>query len=207
MISRRLLIHCHHQPQGVSPRLFCCVSRRKPDANAFRLIESTALPRSVSSHQFSFIKFTTREKIPMVSQTVLEDNWNEIKSTLKSKWQQLSDHELRGFKGTADDLVQMIASRTGQAKTAIENQLEEMVTQGRSIQKQVGQYVSGAATQTPVSRAIWKPHSRSSDTPATRPPNDIMPKWICHEPKQTHCNLAEPACWVARTPPLRYAFQ
>ena len=83
----------------------------------------------------------------MVSQTVLEDNWNEIKSTLKSKWQQLSDHELRGFKGTADDLVQMIALRTGQAKTAIENQLEEMVTQGRSIQKQVGQYVSGAAIQ------------------------------------------------------------
>ena len=83
----------------------------------------------------------------MVNQTVLEENWNDIKATLKSKWQQLSDHELRGFKGSADELVQMIQRRTGQAKTAIENQLEEMVTQGRSIQKQVGQYVSGAASQ------------------------------------------------------------
>jgi ElaB/YqjD/DUF883 family membrane-anchored ribosome-binding protein len=83
----------------------------------------------------------------MVSQAVLEENWNDIKATLKSKWQQLSDHDLRGFKGSADDLVEMIPRRTGQAKTAIENQLEEMVTQGRSIQKQVGQYVSGAATQ------------------------------------------------------------
>ncbi len=83
----------------------------------------------------------------MVNQTVLEENWNDIKATLKSKWQQLSDHELRGFKGSADELVQMIQRRTGQAKTAIENQLEEMVTQGRSIQKQVGQYVSGTASQ------------------------------------------------------------
>ena len=82
----------------------------------------------------------------MVSQTVLEENWNEIRSALRSKWEQLTDHELRGFKGTADDLVQMIARRTGQAKTVIENQLEEMITQGRSIQKQVGQYVSEAAT-------------------------------------------------------------
>ena len=83
----------------------------------------------------------------MVNQTVLEENWNDIKATLKSKWHQLADHELRGFKGSADELVQMIQRRTGQAKTVIENQLEEMVTQGRSIQKQVGQYVSGAASQ------------------------------------------------------------
>lgn len=83
----------------------------------------------------------------MVSQTALAENWNDVKSTLKSKWQQLSDHELRGFNGSTDELVQLIQKRTGQAKTAIENQLEEMVTQGRSIQKQVGQYVSGVASQ------------------------------------------------------------
>ncbi len=83
----------------------------------------------------------------MVNQTVLEENWNEIKTTLKSKWQQLSDHDLQGFKGTADQLVQMIQRRTGQARNAIENQLEEMISQGRSIQKQVGKYFSGAASQ------------------------------------------------------------
>jgi uncharacterized protein YjbJ (UPF0337 family) len=83
----------------------------------------------------------------MVSQTLLQENWNDIKATLKSKWQQLSDHDLRGFRGSADELVQMIQRRTGQARSAIENQLEEMVAEGRSIQKQVGQYVSGAASQ------------------------------------------------------------
>ena len=83
----------------------------------------------------------------MVSQAVLEESWNDIKATLKSKWQQLSDHDLRGFKGSADELVQMIQKRTGQAKIAIENQLEEMMLQGRSIQKQVGQYATGVASQ------------------------------------------------------------
>ena len=83
----------------------------------------------------------------MVDQTVLQENWNEIRATLKSKWQQLSDHDLRGFKGSADQLVQMIQRRTGQARNLIENQLEEMIAQGRSIQNQVGQYFSSAASQ------------------------------------------------------------
>ena len=83
----------------------------------------------------------------MVSQTVLDENWNEIRETLKSKWKQLSDKDLRSFGGTADQLVQMIQRRTGQARNAIENQLEEMISQGRSLQKQVGKYFSGAASQ------------------------------------------------------------
>lgn len=83
----------------------------------------------------------------MVSQTILEENWNDIKESLKSKWKQLSDHDLRGFKGSADELVQVIQHRTGQARTLIENQLEEMISQGRTLKKQVGQYVSEAASQ------------------------------------------------------------
>jgi uncharacterized protein YjbJ (UPF0337 family) len=83
----------------------------------------------------------------MVNQSVLEENWNDIKATLKSKWRQLSDQDLHGFKGSADQLVQMIQRRTGQAKNVIENQLEEMIAQGRSLQGQVGQFFSGAASQ------------------------------------------------------------
>ncbi len=83
----------------------------------------------------------------MVSQSVLEANWNDIKANLKSKWQQLSDRDLQSFKGSADQLVHMIQRRTGQAKNVIENQLEEMIAQGRDIQNQVGQFFSGAASQ------------------------------------------------------------
>lgn len=83
----------------------------------------------------------------MVNQTVLEENWNDIKATLKSRWQQLSDRDLQSFTGSADQLVQMIQRRTGQARNVIENQLEEMIAQCRSIQGQVGQFLSGAASQ------------------------------------------------------------
>ena len=77
----------------------------------------------------------------------MEANWNDIKANLKSKWQQLSDRDLQSFKGSADQLVHMIQRRTGQAKNVIENQLEEMIAQGREIQNQVGQFFSGAASQ------------------------------------------------------------
>jgi len=77
----------------------------------------------------------------------MEANWNDIKANLKSKWQQLSDRDLQSFKGSADELVHMIQRRTGQAKNVIENQLEEMIAQGRDIQNQVGQFFSGAASQ------------------------------------------------------------
>ncbi len=41
----------------------------------------------------------------------------------------------------------MIQRRTGEAKNAIENQLEEMISPGRPYQKQVGKHFSGAASQ------------------------------------------------------------
>ena len=64
----------------------------------------------------------------MVNQAVLSENWNDIRATLKSKWRQLSDQDLKSFKGSADQLVNMIQQRTGQARNAIENQLEEMIS-------------------------------------------------------------------------------
>lgn len=83
----------------------------------------------------------------MVNQTVLKENWNDIKASLKSNWQQLTDRDLQSFKGSADQLVQMIQSRTGQAKNMIENQLEEMIAQGRDIRHHAGQLFSSAASQ------------------------------------------------------------
>ncbi len=41
----------------------------------------------------------------------------------------------------------MIQRRTGQARNVVENQLEEMIAQGRTIQDQVGQFFSGATSQ------------------------------------------------------------
>lgn len=83
----------------------------------------------------------------MVNQAVLSENWNDIRATLKSKWRQLSDHDLRGFQGSADQLVNMIQKRTGQARNAIENQLEEMIAQGRNVKNQLGEVFQDVAIQ------------------------------------------------------------
>ena len=83
----------------------------------------------------------------MVNQAVLSENWNDIRATLKSTWRQLTDHDLTGFKGTADQLVNMIQKRTGQARNTIENQLEEMIAQGRSVKNRVGEVFQDAAAQ------------------------------------------------------------
>ena len=73
----------------------------------------------------------------MVSQAVLHENWNDIRATLKSKWRQLTDHDLGRFTGTADQLVNLIQQRSGQAKSEIENQLEDIIAQERSATDQI----------------------------------------------------------------------
>lgn len=83
----------------------------------------------------------------MVSQAVLHENRNDILATLKSKWHQLTDHDLTGFKGTADQLVNMVQKRTGQAKSEIENQLEDIVAQERSANDQVTPALHDATAQ------------------------------------------------------------
>lgn len=81
----------------------------------------------------------------MVNQAVLSENWNDIRATLKSRWRQLTDHDLKSFTGSADQLVNMIQKRTGHARNAIENQLEEMIAQGRNVKNQVGEAFHDAA--------------------------------------------------------------
>ena len=81
----------------------------------------------------------------MVNQAVLSENWHDIRATLKAKWRQLTDQDLAGFKGNADQLVNMIQNRTGHARNAIENQLEEMIAQGRNVKNQIGEVFQDAA--------------------------------------------------------------
>lgn len=84
----------------------------------------------------------------MVSQAVLHENWNDIKATLKSKWVQLTDHDLTRFMGTADQLVNLIQKRSGQAKSEIENQLEDIIAQECSANDQVVPALQDATSQT-----------------------------------------------------------
>ena len=97
----------------------------------------------------------------MVSQAVLHENWNDIRAALKSKWRQLTDHDLSRFMGTADQLVNLIQKRSGQAKSEIENQLEDIIAQERSANDQIVAALRDTAALT--ADLSQEGHDRASD--------------------------------------------
>ena len=62
----------------------------------------------------------------MNKQLILEGNWNEIKGKLRQKWGQLTDDDLPQIRGEADQIVGIIQRKTGEAREAIEEYLQEV---------------------------------------------------------------------------------
>jgi uncharacterized protein YjbJ (UPF0337 family) len=61
-----------------------------------------------------------------MNQQILEGNWNEIKGKLREKWGQLTDDDLPQIRGDAEQIIGVIQRKTGQAREAIEQYLQEM---------------------------------------------------------------------------------
>lgn len=62
----------------------------------------------------------------MIDQLVLEGNWNEIEGKLRQKWGQLTDDDVLQFRGDAQEIIGIIQRRTGEAREAIEQHLQEV---------------------------------------------------------------------------------
>ncbi len=62
----------------------------------------------------------------MIDQLVLEGNWNEIEGKLRQKWGQLTDDDVLQFRGDAQEMIGIIHRRTGEAREAIEQYLQEV---------------------------------------------------------------------------------
>jgi uncharacterized protein YjbJ (UPF0337 family) len=62
----------------------------------------------------------------MTNPQILEANWNEIKGKLREKWGQLTDDDLPQFRGDADQIVGVIQRKTGEAREAIEQYVEQV---------------------------------------------------------------------------------
>jgi uncharacterized protein YjbJ (UPF0337 family) len=69
----------------------------------------------------------------MVTQQILEGNWNEIKGKLRQKWGQLSDNDLTQVRGNIDELMGVIQRKTGEGRAAIEAFLQEMSDHAGSL--------------------------------------------------------------------------
>jgi uncharacterized protein YjbJ (UPF0337 family) len=87
----------------------------------------------------------------MVNEQQLSGQWNQVRGALRKKWSELTEDDLRAGNGNVDQLVSRIQHRTGEARDAIENFLDEAASQGASMvaqaKERVGEYVESASNQ------------------------------------------------------------
>src|SRR6516165_4121230 len=80
----------------------------------------------------------------MVNAPALQGQWEHVRATLKKKWSQLTDEDLKFAHGNVDQLVGRIHQRTGEAREAIEQYLDQLTASGSSLVsdavKSVGEY-------------------------------------------------------------------
>lgn len=83
----------------------------------------------------------------MVNQQTLQGNWNELKGKLRNKWGQLTNDDLQMAHGNVDQLVGLIQRKTGEARSAIENFLDEATADGASAFNQAAETAREYAQQ------------------------------------------------------------
>jgi ElaB/YqjD/DUF883 family membrane-anchored ribosome-binding protein len=77
----------------------------------------------------------------MINQTTLRGNWNEIKGELRKRWGQLSNDDVQTFNGNIDQLVGLIERKTGEARSVVEDYLNELTENGSAT---IGAAAEGA---------------------------------------------------------------
>ena len=83
----------------------------------------------------------------MMNQQILEGNWNEIKGKLREKWGQLTDDDFQQIRGDAEQIIGAIQRRTGEAREAIEQYLQEISGSAASAVGTARDYAQHASDQ------------------------------------------------------------
>lgn len=83
----------------------------------------------------------------MVNQQTLQGNWNEIKGKLKKKWGALTNDDIQSFDGNVDRLIGLIQRKTGEARSQVEQFLDELTAEGSSAFSDVAENVREYAHQ------------------------------------------------------------
>jgi uncharacterized protein YjbJ (UPF0337 family) len=83
--------------------------------------------------------------------STLEGQWEQVRGMLKKRWGQLTDDDLRFANGNVDQLIGRIHQRTGEAREAIEQFLDQATNSGAALVsdavKAVGDYARDASSQ------------------------------------------------------------
>lgn len=83
----------------------------------------------------------------MLTEQELKGNWNELKGRVQQKWGQVSENDLEEVKGNFNRLVAVIHHRTGEAREAIEEFVEDAVRDGASMAEQIQETAQAYAEQ------------------------------------------------------------
>ena len=83
----------------------------------------------------------------MINQATLQGNWNEIKGRLRKRWGQLSNDDVQTFNGNVDQLVGLIQRKTGEARSQVEDYLDELTTKGSATLSEMADNVRDYAQQ------------------------------------------------------------
>lgn len=78
----------------------------------------------------------------MVTKQELSGSWNKIVGTVKEKYGQISDNELRQVEGNVDQLVGLVQRKTGQSREQIEAMLDECCQSADSTMQRVSEKAS-----------------------------------------------------------------
>ena len=65
----------------------------------------------------------------MLNDQTLKAHWNQIVGQLRARWEALSPEDLQAFQGSAEQLVTLIQTKTGEAREAIQGVLERLSTE------------------------------------------------------------------------------
>jgi ElaB/YqjD/DUF883 family membrane-anchored ribosome-binding protein len=79
----------------------------------------------------------------MLSSTMIEENWDQLRETIRQKWSQFSEAELEQFNGDVDDLVARIQRKTGASRESIQEFLQAASQKGTSMMNRMKDQVSG----------------------------------------------------------------
>lgn len=87
----------------------------------------------------------------MINQQILSGNWNAVKGQLRKKWGQLTNDDVQVFDGNVERLVGLIQTKTGEARSSVEQFLENVTSSSANgisqAAEKVRDYASSAASQ------------------------------------------------------------
>ena len=84
----------------------------------------------------------------MMTSEEIKGHWNEFRGHVEQRWSQLSSHDLDEVNGNVDQLVGVLQQKTGQARQAIEKDLQELLDStasgASSMSEKLGKYTKEA---------------------------------------------------------------